>query len=55
MMVNFVTLNVVTLYRTNPKANVKLSGKKKKLLLKEAKRLMNEKKQMDGECMDAKK
>jgi hypothetical protein len=31
---------------------VKLSGKKKKLLLKEAKRLMTEKKQMDGECVD---
>ena len=36
------------IFRTNPKANVKLSGKKKRLLLKEAKRLLNEKKQMEG-------
>lgn len=33
---------------------MKLSGKKKKLLLKEAKRLMNEKKQMDGEWIKRK-
>ena len=32
--------------RTNPKANVRLSGKKKRLLLKEAKRLMQEKEKM---------
>ena len=32
--------------RTNPKANVLLSGKKKRLLLKEAKRLMTEKAKM---------
>ena len=36
-------------YRTNPKANVNLSGKKKRLLLKEAKRLATEKKQMEGD------
>ena len=36
-------------HRTNPKANVKLSGKKKRLLLKEAKRLISEKKEMEGE------
>lgn len=33
--------------RTNPKANVKLSGKKKRLLRKEAKRLLAEKTQME--------
>ncbi len=30
-------------YRTNPKANVHLSGKKKRALMKEAKKLMREK------------
>ena len=34
--------------RTNPRANVKLSGKKKRLLLKEAKRLVAEKEKMEG-------
>ena len=40
---------IYTLHRTNPKANVKLSGKKKRILLKEAKRLIAKKKQMEGE------
>ena len=39
----------VCVNRTNPKANVKLSGKKKRLLRKEAKRLLAEKTQMEGE------
>jgi len=35
-------------YRTNPKANVSLSGKKKRLLLKEARRAVAEKAKMEG-------
>ena len=35
-------------YRTNPKANVSLSGKKKRLLLKEARRVVAEKAKMEG-------
>ena len=34
--------------RTNPKANVTLSGKKKRLLVKEARRTLAEKVKMEG-------
>ena len=34
--------------RTNPKANVTLSGKKKRLLVKEARRMLAEKVKMEG-------
>ena len=43
-----------TVCRTNPKANVKISRKKQRLLQKEAKRLMSEKKQMEGGWMGIK-
>lgn len=35
-------------YRTNPKANVTLSGKKKRLLVKEARRMLAGKAKMEG-------
>lgn len=35
-------------YRTNPKANVTLSGKKKRLLVKEARRMLAGKVKMEG-------
>lgn len=39
-----------SVHRSNPKANVRLSGKKKRKLAREAKRLLADKAEMEGVC-----
>ncbi|XP_046844089.1 uncharacterized protein C11orf98 homolog [Xenia sp. Carnegie-2017] len=46
------TTHILRKTRTNPKANITLSGKKRRLLLKQLKRIEQEKKKMDIEGND---
>ena len=39
---------MISCFRTNPKANVHLSGKKKRILMKEAKRIMKDREMAEG-------
>ncbi|XP_028394637.1 uncharacterized protein C11orf98 homolog [Dendronephthya gigantea] len=46
------TSHIIKKTRTNPNANITLSGKKRRLLLKELKREEQDKKRMDVEVVD---